>query len=143
MATSTTTAKKPPITTKVAEEPKLTTDDLKQEIPEKKPLTPTDKKLAEDLTQIYATIGLAIHGIGSVREDVGLSNMGMAVIQRAETLSENWLELANTNPAIKKALKKITEGGAWGSLIIGHAICIVPFLADRGVIPPAVAEMIK
>lgn len=112
---------------------------LKEEAPTKRKLSATDKKLADDLTQIYVAVGLSINGIGSLKEDAGIALTGQRFVEKAESLSQNWLELANTNPAVKAALKKITQGSALGSLIVGHAVCVLPFVADRGIIPPQVA----
>ena len=103
--------------------------------PTPKRRTPTDRKLAAELTSTYQGIGLAVSGIGVARSDTGLMGTGAAMVNNAEHASEAWLDLADQNPRVKAALVKFTEASAIGSLVAVHLSMAVPLLASRGVIP--------
>lgn len=103
--------------------------------------TPADKKLGAELASAYQGIGLAVIGIGISREDNGVRDTGVSMVNHAEQAAEAWLDLADQNPAVKRALKKFTEASAIGSLVVVHLSMAAPLLADRGVIPAPLAAM--
>jgi len=98
-----------------------------------------DRKLQTELTGIYQGIGVAVGGIGVAREDQGLMGTGAMFAANAEAASSAWLDYADQNPAVKRALKKFTEASAVGSLVAVHVVMLAPLLIDRGVIPASVA----
>lgn len=57
--------------------------------------------------------------------------------QRAPAMAEAWYDLANQNPAVKRVLQRITEGGAWGGVILSSAAMVLPLLQYHGMIPGA------
>lgn len=106
---------------------------------EPKKRTPTDKKLAAELASTYQGIGLAVMGVGNLRQDPGVIATGVAVVEHAEQASEAWLDLADQNPKVKAALKRFTEASAVGSLVMVHASMLIPLAASRGIIPGPLA----
>lgn len=111
------------------------------EVPEKTPLSKADRKLADDLTAIYVAISMALDAVASIKDDPGLKQTAELLAAKSGAISEAWLELANTNPAVKRALKNLTAGTMVGGLALLHGICLVPLLADRGIVPPYIAIM--
>lgn len=107
--------------------------------PPKKTRTAADKKLGVSVAGFYQTAGLGLLAMGMNREDAGLAGTGTALIENAETVAEAWLDLADQNPAVKRALVKFTQVSAAGTLVTMHGMMLLPLLADRGVIPPMVA----
>lgn len=98
-----------------------------------------DRKLQTELTGIYQGIGVTVAGIGVAKSDQGLAVTGATVTNNAEAAASAWLDYADQNPAVKKALKRFTEASAIGSLVAVHVAMIAPLLVDRGVIPAAAA----
>jgi len=96
-----------------------------------------DRKLQTELTGIYQGIGVGIGGIGVGKRDEGLAATGAMVVTNAEAAAAAWLDYADQNPAVKRALKRFTEASAIGSLVAVHVAMLAPLLVDRGVIPAA------
>jgi hypothetical protein len=103
--------------------------------PEPKRRTPTDKKLASSIAGTYQAVGVTLIGFGQHKDDKGLVFTGIKVCESAEPIADAWLDLADQNPAVKKALKKFTEVTAAGTLIGMHVSMILPLLADRNIVP--------
>ena len=114
-------------------------EDLSPPTPTKR--TPADKKLAASIAGTYQAIGMGIIGIGMARNDGGLAGTGTATVNNAEQIAEAWLDLADKNPSVKKALKKFTEISATGTLVGLHITLLIPLLIDRQVIPEPMADM--
>lgn len=109
------------------------TPDLETPTPVKR--TPADRKLAASVAGTYQAIGMGMIGIGMRIEDAGLVGTGTATVNGSEQIAEAWLDLADKNPQVKKALKKFTEVSAAGTLIGLHITLLIPILIDRKVIP--------
>lgn len=109
------------------------------DVPKGTPRRGQDRKVQESLAASYQMFGGVLTSAGMVRSDNGLVQTGVVVIERSEMLAEAWMDLADTNPAIKVALRRFTEGSAVGGLILLHLTCAMPLLVDRGVIPPTAA----
>lgn len=81
-----------------------------------------DDKLREALTQTYVGIGAAagpVMGLFGMSEDQ--CNAASAMIaMSAEQCAEAWVQLAGTNPQVRKTLEKMTEAGGWGTVVFAH-----------------------
>lgn len=101
--------------------------------------TPNDRKLGESVEGLYQVIGASLTGIGLRVNDAGLANAGVATIERAEVISEAWLDLADSNPKVKSALLKLTEVSSVGVLVGLHLTIALPILIDRKIVPDSMA----
>lgn len=101
--------------------------------------TPKESKLAESLTGTYAMTGGLLIGVGMARDDTGIVATGNAMVTNAEVAAEAWLDVARANPKVMAALVKFSEGSAVAGLISVHLSMAFPFLADRGIVPAALA----
>lgn len=101
--------------------------------------TNAQDQISESLIQIYTMLGMGIAGVGTVRNDPGTVATGNAIVERAEAITQEWLDLARQNSAVRNALVKLTQGAGIGGLVMLHFACITPFLASRSVIPQEAA----
>lgn len=102
--------------------------------PKAKPTT-KDAKLQESITDLYAQGGLILAGVGMAREDVGIQSVGIGMANGSQAIGEAWMDLADKNPKVKAALVKFTEVSSVGVLVSLHVAIVLPFMADRGMIP--------
>lgn len=94
---------------------------------------PNSAKLEEGLTELYVTLGtIAVAPFDKLA--------GTLLVAQAPELAAHWVALAETNPAVKKALLKLVEAGGWGGLIVAHGMVVMPVLANRGAFPDHVAN---
>lgn len=90
-------------------------------------------KLREQLTDLYVSIGTMVV--------TPLDRLaGTLMIASAPDLAQTWVDLAETNPAVKRALQKMVEAGGWGGVVIAHGMLLMPVLANRGLFPDHVAQ---
>lgn len=93
---------------------------------------PGARKLHEQLTELYVSIGtIAITPLDPLA--------GALFVARSDELAQTWVDLAETNPAVKRALQKLVEAGGWGGVVIAHGMLLFPVLANRGLFPDHVA----
>jgi hypothetical protein len=103
--------------------------------------TPADRKLAASVAEMYQMLGMIGMGLAVPREDRGLAGTSNAFLVNAEAIAEAWMDLADKNPRVKAMLKSVTEVSAVGAVVGLHVTCILPFLSDRGIGGPIVANM--
>lgn len=96
-------------------------------------------RVRESLIGTYAMVGVMTVASSQGREDPSLQVLGESITLRAEAAADAWLELADQNPAVKRALIAFAEGSAIASLLTIHFAMLAPFLAAREVIPPMFA----
>lgn len=113
--------------------PPKTDDAPKADTKAKRRATPGSAKLKEQVADLYATIGMvAIAPIDRLA--------GTLLVNQSEELAEQWIKLAETNPAVKRALNKLVEAGGWGGIIMAHGMIVLPVLANRGMFPDQAAN---
>lgn len=100
-----------------------------------------DKKTQEAISGVYTMIGGVVTTAGMVREDNGIAGTGQEIINHADTIAEAWMDLADQNPKVKKALQRFTEGSAAATLVALHVSVSMPLLIDRNVLPNPLASM--
>lgn len=98
----------------------------------KRRAAPNTVKLKEQLAELYVTLGLVVV--------TPIDRLGGALLAaNADDLAEQWIALAETNPAVKRTLQKLVEVGGWGGVIMAHGMIVLPVLANRGMFPDQVA----
>lgn len=96
---------------------------------------PTIPQIREGLEGLTAMVGT-----GWVL--AGNEYCGTAVLERGPAVTDSLLELAKTNPRVKRSLQNLTRSSAWGGVIIAASSLAVPILAYYGVIPPHYASLV-
>lgn len=81
-------------------------------------------EFVEDITAFYAMLGM---GIG-VRDKY----CGMAIVENSSKIAEEWDKLAQTNSAVRKALRSLTKATAVGTLVAAHVPIIMAVSAHHG-----------
>lgn len=93
---------------------------------------PNSAKLRGQLTELYVSIGtLVVTPVDRLA--------GALMVAQAEDLAQTWVDLADANPAVKKALQRLVEAGGWGGVVIAHGMLLMPVLANRGMFPDQAA----
>lgn len=95
---------------------------------------PSFAAIETQLTATVAAIGMAV----SMRNEID----GQIIVEGAEAFSKGWVELAKTNPAVKKALVALVAGSTWTGAIMGTAAIAVPIMANHKMLPENVASVI-
>lgn len=103
--------------------------------------TPADRKLATSIAEMYQMLGMVGMGIAVPRQDQGLAGTANAFLANSEAIAEAWMDLGDKNPRVKAMLRSVTEVSAVGAVVGLHVTCILPFLSDRGIGGPLVANM--
>jgi hypothetical protein len=111
-----------------------TKDTAKDAPPRARPGT-KDAKLQESIVDLYAQGGLLIAGVGMARADEGITSVGVGLANGSQAIGEAWMDLADKNPKVKAALLKFTEVSSVGVLVSLHVAVVLPFMADRGMVP--------
>ena len=94
-------------------------------------------EFVEALTPIYTAIGVAV----SFRDRDGIC--GPAIVSNAEKCAIAWDELAQKDPAVRRALRTMTRGSAWGAVIAAHggiALAIAAAHGPMGMVPMPMPE---
>lgn len=124
-----------PGTTRTRSAPKSAPVDDENIIPEPKPLTGAERKLAETVGEFYIMGGGIIAATGVRAGDEGVSLTGVKLIEMNEPIGEAWVKLARENAKVKKILLKFVEYSAVGVLIGVHMAALSPLLIARGILP--------
>lgn len=125
------------------ESPKTRSESPKVETPKPPPRARRGdaKQLRDNLERFYATVGGGVATAGVLRGDVGLVASGTNIGTKAAETADAWLELADTNPRIKRFLEAFMEGSAIANLVAAHLSMIVPIVASQGLVPEQVGVM--
>lgn len=71
------------------------------------------KKLCEPLTDFYFMLSMSIAPFDS--------DMSLVIQDNAERMAESWVGVAETNPAFRRFLQRMTQTSAWGPVLMAHA----------------------
>ena len=69
-------------------------------------------EFVDDLTALYTMLGVVV----SAKD----KECGPAIVQAAPSIAEEWDKLAAADPKVRKALRSLTKGSAWGGVIMAH-----------------------
>jgi hypothetical protein len=62
---------------------------------------------------------------------------GQIFIQNAEPRAYEWIELAQQDSRVEAILVKLTTGGAYGAIVMGHSTMLLALLARFGLLGSA------
>jgi hypothetical protein len=80
-----------------------------------------DEVLTEDLVQLYTLGGVMV---SLIRPDIGSS-----MVEHGEQAAISWVELAQKNTRVRKALEDLTAASVWGAVIAVHVKMFAPAIA--------------
>ena len=99
-------------------------------------------QLVEKLTAQLVSLSVAFGGIGIVTGNPAWSADGVSVSRNAHDIAEALADVAETNPAVRKALESTVTGSAWFGLIVALGTLAGEMAANHNVIgaTPAATE---
>lgn len=100
--------------------------------------TPAMRKLEQQLAAFYVDIG--IYG-GMFTGKRGMLT-GTVISANAGMLAGSWVDLAERDPAVKRALTNLVQSSGWAGVLGAHVAVILPVLAIWGVLPEQMAAMV-
>lgn len=83
-------------------------------------------KYKEPVSQFYVVIGMACAPLAP--------RTGMAFVENADSVAEEWDKLARTNPKVKRALDRFVTGGGWGGLLLAHGAIGMVAVQETGLL---------
>lgn len=87
----------------------------------------TNKRLREGLEGIYSLGGIVL----SLKCQV----CAQIVLESATQRANEWIHLAEQNPAVKRALETLVSGSVWGEVVIGNIAMVMPILVHHQILP--------
>jgi hypothetical protein len=88
-------------------------------------------EFVEPITDFYVLIGLAVAGYDDARGNRD-HQCGMIIAETAPKVAEKWDELAQKNPAVRRALRNMLQVSAVGALIGAHVPIVIAISAAHG-----------
>lgn len=101
------------------------------------------RKLTEEDRDNLAAIQA---GVGMFVGRFGKQDTGVALVESAEKAADAWLEVAEENRHVHRAVQWMTEGGAWGKLMMAYAPVMATLVPEqppkwlRNLMPNLVSE---
>lgn len=87
----------------------------------------------EPLEQMYAIAGGSLLMLGKTTGNAGLEPIARSVLEQASACAIAWDSLAEKDENVRRALRVLCTGGAWGGVIAAHApIVLTGVMAARG-----------
>lgn len=105
---------------------------------ERAPRSRDMRRLEEQLTDAYTQVGVILGIIGGKTGNLA----GFIVVRRSEMLAGAWIDLAERDAKVKRAIQSILQAGGWAGVATAHAGILLPIAAMSGVLPEAMAEKI-
>jgi hypothetical protein len=81
-------------------------------------------QITQSVQQLYEMAGQGLTLIGGFTGDEALKLDGVIIDDRAPILAGEWAKLAETDPKVREALKKLTTGSAYGGVIVTHLLLV-------------------
>lgn len=106
-----------------------------------KPRQGKDRKLQDGLRDLYVQAGLIVDMGHIPLGKPGLHVAAVNIITRAPTMAEEWMDLADQNPAVKEALNRFLSGTSLVGVVMAHAFLAIPVVAAMGVNVPTMAVL--
>lgn len=105
---------------------------------EKPPRTPELRKMERQLADLYAQAAI-IAGIATGPT----GNMAATVVTaKADVLAGSWIDLAERDQRVRRAIKSVLQSGGWAGVIAAHIGVALPIAAMTGVLPAPVAQKV-
>jgi hypothetical protein len=93
------------------------------------------ERLAEDVAGVYFSVAMVVR-VFNERDSV-------IIAQQALPCARGWVKLADSNPALKRWLKRVVSGNAYTALITAHISLAAMLMASHGVQMQDVAKLIR
>lgn len=87
-------------------------------------LTPTQQKVAQKLTELYATVGMFISSADTYD--------GLLIIKTASQRAEEMVRACRHDKRAWQVLVRIANGSDVGSMVIGHTLLLYAIAAHHG-----------
>lgn len=98
-----------------------------QDTPDTIKLNRADTKLATNVARLYAVLGLGVHMFNQTD--------GVIIITQSGDRAKELILLANHHPALKKALRQLTESNDYITFAFGHGGMALLILQAHGIMP--------
>jgi hypothetical protein len=109
------------------------------EPPKRGPGRPANKaKLAEDIRDGYVTIAVMVSSI----PHPAAQGVGLSIGANAAQIGESWAELADRNPKVAQALRKLQQTSAVGMVVAAHMPILLTALVVTNSLPPELAAVL-
>lgn len=95
-------------------------------------------RLEADLAQMYVNVGLVAGVAGGQAGNIA----GTVIAQKADTLAGSWIDLAERDPRVRAAIKRLLQGSAWSGVVFAHVGVFLPIAAVTGILPEPVAQKV-
>jgi len=97
-----------------------------EEVPEidKRPRTPKYQKLESAVAGLYIMTGGALSTLPDQIGGARLKLVGLSLAQSSDEIAEAWLDLAEDDRRVLKALESLTSFSGWGKVIGVHLIAV-------------------
>lgn len=105
-----------------------------QETPDTITLNRADTKLAINVARLYSTVGVIVFTFNQTD--------GVILLSNAEARAKELVLLSNHHPAMKKALRNLTESNDYITFAFGHGGMILAILQAHGVMPQDIGKRV-
>lgn len=76
------------------------------------------------MEQLYDMAGEGVTLLGKFTGDKALAIDGTLIGERSAVLAQQWADLAERDPEVRRALTQMTTGSSWGGVIITHVMLV-------------------
>jgi hypothetical protein len=97
-------------------------------------LNRADSKLATQVGRLYAVIGLGVHMMNETD--------GVIIISESQNRAKELVLLSNHHPALKKALRNLTESNDYITFAFGHGGMLFAIMQAHGIMPRDVGRRV-
>ena len=87
--------------------------------------------IRDNLNGLYVQAGLLV--------SLAKPASGRVIVESAQSCSDAWVDLARTNPAVRRALVNMTRVSAVGAVVAAHVPIVMAVAADTGLLVPTPA----
>lgn len=108
-----------------------------------RPKGSTTKAPPKSVGKIEETLNSYIAGLAMAAAASGDDVSAVVLTIRGPGLASAWAELARINPGVRRALERLTTGGAWSGVIMSTLAVAMPIAEAKGVLPPNVPNLWK
>src|SRR5262245_37001588 len=117
-----------------------TGSDTGTDIPERErpPRTRDMRRLQDQLADAYTQVGVILGIVGGRTGNLA----GYIMARRADMLAESWIDLAERDARVRRAIQQVLQIGGWSGVIAAHMGVVLPVLAASGTLPEQVSEKI-
>lgn len=105
---------------------------------ERPPRSRDMRKMEQQLADAYTQVGVIVGIIGGRTGNIA----GFVLARRADMLAASWMDLAERDVRVRRAIQNVLQVGGWSGVVAAHAGVLLPVAAVSGVLPEPVSEKI-